>query len=303
MPIRFDNKVAVITGAGNGLGRSHALFLASRGAKVVVNDLGATTDGIGGSQTPAQKVVDEIKAAGGQAVANYDDVGTAESAKRIIQTALDSFGTVDILICNAGILRDKTFLKMPLEDFELVMRVHFWGTIYPAKAAFPIMKDKGYGRIVFTTSTSGLFGNFGQTNYGAAKAAIVGFMNALKLEGEKYNIRVNTIAPLAASRLAVGTFPESLMPFLKPDYVTAAVAYLCSEQCTATGDIIAAGGGYYAKAQMFESQGVRFERGTDVTPEMIAERYGEITNMSGAAGFYRSSEETRKVFAPLMESS
>lgn len=292
MTIRFDNRVAVITGAGNGLGKNYALFLASRGAKVVVNDLGAAPDGTGQSGSPAQQVVDEIKAGGGQAVANYDDVSKPESTARIIQQALESFGTVDILICNAGILRDKTFLKMPLEDFESVLRVHLLGTVYCCTAAFPVMKDKGYGRIIVTTSVSGLFGNFGQTNYGAAKLGIVGFMNALKQEGHKYNILVNCIAPLAASRLAGTVMSEELMQMLKPEFVTAAVAYLCSDLCQSTGDIICAAAGWYGRAQVVQNKGVSFGMDREVTPEMIAARFTDITRMDEATGFSKSGEAT-----------
>jgi NAD(P)-dependent dehydrogenase (short-subunit alcohol dehydrogenase family) len=301
MKIRFDNKVAVITGAGRGLGRAYALYLASRGAQVVVNDVGAAGDGTGHSASPAQAVADQIQAAGGRAVANYDSVAEVEGANNIVETALEHFGTVDILINNAGILRDKTFLKMSLADFECVLQVHLLGTVYVTKAAFPIMKDKAYGRIVLATSASGLFGNFGQTNYSAAKLGIVGFMNSLKLEGARYNIKVNTVAPLAASRLAVGAFREEIMPLLKQELVAAAVAYLCHESCGASGDIIVAGGGYYGKVVMVQNKGIRFDKGEEVTAEMIAQRYGEITNMDGAAPFNNSGESAEATLGHLAE--
>ena len=303
MDIRFDNKVAIITGAGAGLGRSYGLFLASRGAKVVLNDLGTSGDGIGRSETQAQLVADEIKAVGGKAVANFDSVAEVEGAQRIVDDALKHFGTVDILINNAGILRDKTFLRMPLEDFELVLRVHLLGTVYVTRAAFPVMKEKSYGRIVMTTSVAGLFGNFGQTNYSAAKLGIVGFMNSLKLEGEKYNIFINTVAPLAATRLAgpSGIFREELVPLLKPELVAPLVAYLCSEQCRTTGDIICAGGGYYAKVQVVEGRGIRLSLEQEITPEMIAEKYSEISKMERAVGFKSIKDELGLVLGPLMK--
>lgn len=300
MNIRFDQRVAVVTGGGNGLGRAYALLLAARGARVVVNDLGGATDGTGCSAAPAQAVVEEIKAAGGTAIANGDDIAQPDGAFRLIEQARQQFGSVDILVCNAGILRDKSFAKMPLEDFEAVLRVHLLGTVYPTKAAWPLMKARQYGRIVFTTSVSGLYGNFGQANYDAAKLGIVGLMNALKLEGEKDNIRVNTIAPLAASRLGAGVFPEAFSAQLKPELVAAAVAYLCSEECAATGDIIAAGAGYYAKVQLVESPGIRFDAAEVVTPELIAERYGEISDMRNADTFRSSHDAVMKAFGPLL---
>jgi NAD(P)-dependent dehydrogenase (short-subunit alcohol dehydrogenase family) len=301
MDIRFDDKVAVITGAGRGLGRDYAMFLASRGAKVVVNDLGGAEDGKGYSEGPAQKVVDEIEAAGGTAVADFNSVAEPESARATVKTAMDRFGRVDILINNAGILRDKTFLKMSLADYEFVVKVHLLGTVYVTKAAFPVMRQNGYGRIVLATSTSGLYGTYGQTNYGAAKSGIVGFMQALKLEGEKYDIKVNTIAPLATSRLGMGIFPEEIMEMIKPGFVTAAVAFLCSAQCSASGDIICAGGGHYAKARMVESEGFRFNPNETVTPEMFAEKYTEITDMKGARGFDSGAEAVEKALAAQLE--
>jgi NAD(P)-dependent dehydrogenase (short-subunit alcohol dehydrogenase family) len=300
MDIRFDNKVAVVTGAGRGLGRAYALGLAARGARVVVNDLGGDERGTGKSNSPAEEVVAEIRANGGKAVADFNSVAEPDRAEAIIQTALDTFGTVDILINNAGILRDKTFLKMPLEDFEFVTRVHLLGTVYVTKAAFPIMREKNFGRIVLATSTAALYGNFSQTNYAAAKMGIVGFMNSLKEEGRKNNILVNTIAPLAESRLGAGIFPENIMPFMRPSLVSALVMYLCSEQCQSTGDIFSAGTGYYARVRMMEGQGVRFDPSTDVTPEMISEHFPEITNMENAKGFVNSGEGVAAVFGPLV---
>ena len=200
--IRFDNKVVVITGAGNGLGKSHALFLASRGAKVIVNDLGGTVTGTGGSRAVADAVVEEITAAGGEAVANYDTVATEEGGKCVIQTALDAFGTVDILINNAGNVRDKSFAKMDLDDFRSLIDVHLMGAVYCTHAAWPVMREKGFGRVVMTTSSAGLYGNHGHTNYGTAKMALIGLMNSLKEEGRRYNITVNAIAPIALTRMS-----------------------------------------------------------------------------------------------------
>ena len=212
MSIRFDNRVAVVTGAGNGLGRSHALELARRGAKVVVNDLGGAVDGKGGATSAADAVVNEIKQAGGTAVANYDSVADASGAANIIQTAVDAFGTIDVLINNAGILRDKSFAKMDLADFEHVVQVHLMGSVYCTKAAWPIMQAQNYGRVVMTTSASGIFGNFGQSNYGAAKTGVVGLMNVLRQEGAKNGIMVNTVAPIAATRMTEALFPPKILP-------------------------------------------------------------------------------------------
>jgi NAD(P)-dependent dehydrogenase (short-subunit alcohol dehydrogenase family) len=228
--IRYDGRVAIVTGAGAGLGRAYALELARRGAKVVVNDLGGARDGSGdGSAAPADQVVSEIKAAGGEAVANYDNVATAAGGEAIVKTALDAFGTVDILINNAGILRDKSFVKMEPENWHSVLDVHLNGAYHVSRPAFEVMKAKGYGRIVMTTSAAGLYGNFGQTNYTAAKLALVGFMNTLKIEGKKYDIKVNTIAPVAASRLTEDILPPDLFDKLKPEFVTPMTLFLCAE--------------------------------------------------------------------------
>ena len=303
MNIDFKDKVAVITGAGAGLGRSHALNLAARGAKVIVNDLGGTWDGKGASQSPAQKVVEEIRAAGGQAEANFDSVADPESAKRIIDTAIDAYGTVDILICNAGILRVKTFSKMPIEDFELIIKVHLMGTVYPTKFAFPIMRENGYGRIVFTSSGAGLFGAWGGSNYAAAKMGIIGFMNALKLEGQGHNVLVNAIAPLASTRLAEMTsiLPDKIMPSLRPELVSAMVTYLCSEQCETTGEILTAGGGYYSKVQVFEGKGIRLDSNEEITAETMAEHFHRITDMTDAKGYFSATDELESSFGPLLK--
>ena len=294
--IRFDNKVAVITGAGNGLGKSHALFLASRGAKVVVNDLGGTVAGTGGSRAVADAVVEEITAAGGEAVANYDTVATEEGGQRVIQTALDAFGTVDILINNAGNVRDKSFAKMNLDDFRSLIDVHLMGAVYCTHAAWPIMREKGFGRVVMTTSSAGLYGNHGHTNYGTAKMALIGLMNSLKEEGRRYNISVNAIAPIALTRMSEPATTPQYAPLMKPEFVTAAVAWLCAPDNTDTGHIIQAGAGYYSKIEVREAAGALFDTETIPQPEQIRERYTEITDMGEAAPYANASAVIRKVF-------
>jgi NAD(P)-dependent dehydrogenase (short-subunit alcohol dehydrogenase family) len=299
--IRFDGKVAVITGAGRGLGRDYAIFLARRGASVVVNDLGGTPDGSGHSQAPADEVIREIKAFQGKAVASYHSVADPEEASKIIERAQKQFGGVDILINNAGILRDKTFLNMNLPDFEEVVKVHLMGAVYITKAAFPVMRKKNYGRIVMATSSAGLWGNFGQTNYSAAKMGLVGFMNSLKLEGQKYNILVNTVAPLAATRLGEGIFPEEVMnKFMKPEMVTALVAYLCSEFCTTTGDIITAGLGFFAKSQLVEGEGIRFDPSGIVTPEMVRDHFAQISDITNTQHFINTADSFLNIVKPFM---
>jgi len=294
--IRFDGRVAVITGAGNGLGRSHARFLAARGAKVVVNDLGGTVAGTGSSRAVADTVVEEIRTAGGTAVASYDSVATEEGGRNIIKTALDAFGTVDILINNAGNVRDKSFAKMELADFRALVDVHLMGAVYCTHAAWPVMRNKNFGRIVMTTSAAGLYGNHGHTNYGAAKMAVIGFMNALKEEGRKHNITVHAIAPIALTRMSETVTAPRIAPLIKPEFVTAAVAWLCATENEETGHIIQAGAGYYAKVEVREARGALFGTESIPTPEQIRDRYGEITDMSQAAPYTNASEALRKVF-------
>ena len=299
MTIRYDNRVAVITGAGSGLGRSHALFLASRGAKVVVNDLGGAVDGSGASTSAGEKVVAEIKAAGGEAVANADSVATPEGAARIIQTAIDNYGQVDILINNAGNLRDKSFAKLQPEDFDAVVDVHLSGSAYCTLAAWPHMKDANYGRIVMTTSSAGLFSNFGQGNYAAAKMGVFGLMNALKHEGRKFNININTLAPMALTRMTEDIMSDKIKPLVKPEFVTPIVAWFCAEENTISGDVVEAGAGYYAKVQIVEAAGVVLGGGEIPTPELIQENYDKITDMSGAKAFDSASDIMRHVFRTL----
>jgi NAD(P)-dependent dehydrogenase (short-subunit alcohol dehydrogenase family) len=299
--IRFDGKVAVITGAGRGLGRDYALFLASRGASVVVNDSGVSPDGHGGSQTPAQEVVNEIRSFQGKAVANCNSVADPEEAAKIIECARETFGGVDILINNAGILRDKTFLKMDLDDFELVLKVHLLGPVYLTKAAFPFMREKNYGRIVLITSSAGLWGNYGQINYSTAKMGLVGFMNTLKLETQKHNILINTVAPFAASRLGKGIFPDEVMEtWMKPELVTPLVAFLCSEYCATSGDIFTAGLGFFARSQMVEGEGVRFDASGGITPEMVMDRFEQICDMAKTHHFDNTSDSFLHIARPLL---
>ena len=295
--IRFDERVAVITGAGRGLGRSHALLLGSRGAKVVVNDLGGAVDGEGaGKNTPAEEVAEEIKAAGGEAIPDYNGVHTLEGAKGIIETAAKAFGKVDILINNAGILRDATFIKMTDDQWDAVLKVHLYGSYYVTKAAWPIMKENNYGRVVFTSSAAGLYGNFGQTNYSAAKLALVGLMNTLKAEGIKNNIMVNTIAPGAASRMTESLMPKDVLGVMVPELVSPMVAILCSEDYKETGNILVAGAGHYARAQITESKGVYFDPRGKVTPEDIQGRLEDIMNMEGAVTIPNAMDGIGKFF-------
>ena len=282
MPIRFDDRVAIVTGAGAGLGRCHALLLAERGARVVVNDPGGAVDGSGSRHAVADTVVSEIKARGGEAVANYDSVADRQGAARIIETAMDSWGRLDILVNNAGILRDKAFHNMPLDDFEEVVQVHLMGTVYCTKAAWPIMRERKYGRIVVTTSGSGTVGNFGQANYGAAKTGVVGLINVLRFEGAKYNILTNAISPSADTRMTEGLLPPDMVPYMKPQLVSPAVAWLCSEECNVTGAIIAATAGGFARVQYFVTEGVQFDPQAEVTPEMFAEAFPAISDIATA---------------------
>jgi NAD(P)-dependent dehydrogenase (short-subunit alcohol dehydrogenase family) len=297
--IRFDGKVAVITGAGGGLGKAYALLLASRGAKVVVNDLGGTFDGSGSDTTPAQMVVDEIKSAGGEAVANYDSVAEWESAQNIIETAIEKYGRLDILINNAGILRDKSLLKMELEDYRKIMSVHLDGTFYCTKAAFAGMKDQTYGRIVSTASAAGLYGNFGQVNYGAAKMGIAGMMNCVAQEGARYNIKANTIVPTAGTRLTFTVMPEEVIGKVKPDYVAPIVAWLCSEKCEESGKMFSAGGGYFSRAAIVEGPGVVFNPEKAITIEMIVDKFDEIKNLEGGSEFASAMEQAGTVLSKM----
>lgn len=273
--LRFDGRVVVITGAGAGLGKSYALFFGKRGAQVVVNDLGGSATGAGKSSAAADQVVELINAAGGQAVANYDSV---EDGEKIIKTAIDSFGRVDVLINNAGILRDVSFQKMTKDDWDLIFRVHVNGAFRCSHAAWPHMRDRGYGRILFTTSAAGIYGNFGQANYSAAKLALVGLSNTLAIEGEKKNVRVNAIAPIAASRLTETVLPQEILENLKPEYVTPLVAWLAHEECQETGGLFEVGGGYYGKLRWERTAGKLFKLGREISPEAVRNNWDAVTD-------------------------
>jgi NAD(P)-dependent dehydrogenase (short-subunit alcohol dehydrogenase family) len=299
--IRFDGKVAIVTGAGGGLGRQHALELARRGAKVVVNDLGGAVDGSGGSSEAASKVVEEIKALGGEALANGSSVTDDAGVAHMIKQAMDAWGRIDILIANAGVLRDKSFSKMEISDFQFVLDVHLMGSVKPTKACWEIMREQNYGRIVVTTSSTGLYGNFGQTNYGAAKLALVGFMNSLKLEGQKNNIHVNAIAPVAATRMTAGILPPAIADRLNPEYVTPGVVYLCSEDAP-TGAILTAGGGAFALARLYETEGVYLgEAGLSV--EEVRDSWAKITDPAGQQAYLNGGEQTAKFFRRMSETA
>jgi len=250
--LRFDGKVAIVTGAGGGLGRAYALLLGSRGAKVVVNDLGTATTGEGSSSQAADKVVDEIKKLGGEAVANYNSV---EDGDKIVKTALDKWGRVDILINNAGILRDASFIKITDKDWDLIYRVHLKGSYSVTKAAWNQMREQNYGRIIMTSSAAGIYGNFGQANYSAAKLGLLGLAKTLAIEGEKKNIFVNTIAPVAGSRMTETVLPPDLVASLKPEYVAPVVAFLCHESCTENGQLFEVGAGWISKLRWQRSKG------------------------------------------------
>jgi len=279
MSISFEGQVAIVTGAGGGLGRSHALELARRGAKVIVNDLGGAMDGTGGSSEAAEKVVSEIKESGGEAISNGGSVSDRNGAKSMVDDAMAAWGRVDILINNAGILRDKSFSKIDLDDFQVVVDVHLMGAVYCTHAVWPIMREQNYGRILMTTSPTGLYGNFGQTNYGAAKLAQVGFMNSLKIEGAKNNIHTNTIAPIAATRMTESLIPEAVHSKLAPESVTPAALFLVSEEAP-NGVIMQAEGGRFSVASIVENTGTQL--GVDATPEDIASNYDMISDLEGA---------------------
>jgi NAD(P)-dependent dehydrogenase (short-subunit alcohol dehydrogenase family) len=295
--IRFDNRVAVITGAGGGLGRAHALLLAARGAKVVVNDLGGTLNGAGGDAAAADKVVAEIKAAGGEAIPNYDNIASPEGGRSLIEAAVKAYGRIDVLINNAGILRDKSLAKMEAADFASVVAVHLMGSAYCSQAALGHMQGQGYGRIVMTTSAAGLYGNFGQTNYGAAKLGLVGLMNSLKLEGRKYGILVNTIAPVALTRMTQDLPFAAMIKEASPERVSAAVAFLASEACEFSGEVVAAGAGYFARVQIMESQGVHLPL-AEVSPEAFAANWDKIADMAGARPFDSAGAALAGAFSP-----
>ncbi len=275
-----QDRVIVVTGAGGGLGRDYALTLAREGASVVVNDLGGARDGTGAGSAMADHVVAEIKDAGGRAVANYDSVAEPEGAENIIKTALDEFGKVDGVVSNAGILRDGTFHKMSFENWDAVLKVHLYGGYNVIRAAWPHFREQSFGRVVVATSTSGLFGNFGQANYGAAKLGLVGLINTLAQEGAKYNIKTNALAPIAATRMTEDILPPEVLQNLTPEYVAPVVAYLCTEEVPDTGSIFIVGGGKVQRTALFQNEGVTFK--TPPSVDDVAEHWAEIDDLSGA---------------------
>ena len=294
MSIRFDEKVVIVTGAGGGLGREHAIEFAKRGARVVVNDLGGSVDGNGASDS-ANAVVEHIKSNGGQAIANGASVTDLDAVKEMVQQALDKWGRIDILVNNAGILRDKSFHKVSHDDFNLVMDVHFQGTFNCTHTVFPIMREQQYGRIIFTSSSSGVFGNFGQTNYGSAKMAMIGLMNTLKIEGQNKNIFTNSITPVAYTRMTEGLIPEDFGKSLKPEFVTPAVMYLASDDAP-NGAIMAAGAGVFSRIFIHETMGVSLGMGEEMTPENIKANWDKISDMSDARALQNGGEQTLKFF-------
>ncbi len=298
MEIRYDGRVAIVTGAGNGLGRSHALELARRGAKVVVNDFGGSRDGSGGSSIAAEAVVEEIRASGGNAIANGTNVTDPQQCADMAAQALAQWGRIDILINNAGILRDKSFGKMTPDDWNAVVDVHLTGSANCTMAVWNAMKEGNYGRILMTTSTSGLYGNFGQTNYGAAKMGVVGMMNTLVIEGAKNNIFINCLAPTAATRMTQDIMTPEMLEALKPEFVTPAALYLVSESAP-NRTVMLAGAGFYATAEIVESQGLHLPV-ADRTVDAIASNWSAISNMADPARFTNGREHVVKILSAEM---
>ena len=292
MSVKFDDKVAIVTGGGIGLGREHALGLSKRGAKVVVNDLGVSQYGEGGSSTAAQSVVSEIIAMGGEALAHGADVSDELQVKDMVQKTMDKWGRIDILINNAGILRDKTFSKMTLDDFKKVVDVHLFGTATVTHAVWPIMRKQSYGRIVLTSSSSGLYGNFGQSNYGAAKTAMVGLMNVLHYEGARDDIRVNILAPTATTRMTEELFSPEVGELLDPATITPGVLYLVSENAPSRV-ILGAGGGSFAQTRIYETKGITLA-GDDITPENVERHWEQITDPAEQEMLNQAFEQTGK---------
>ena len=298
MTISFKDKVVIVTGAGGGLGRSHSLEFAKRGAKVVVNDLGGSVDGSGGSSDAANNVVKEIIDAGGVAIPNGSSVTDNDGVKNMVDQTMDEFGRIDILINNAGILRDRSFTKMTMEDFTLVTDIHLMGSVKPTKMVWEIMKEQNYGRILVTTSSTGLYGNFGQSNYGAAKLGVVGFVNTLKLEGQKYNINCNVLCPVAYTRMTESLMPPEAEQLLTPGSVTPAVIYLSSENGP-TGTILCAGAGVYSVAKIMESDGENL--GLEASAEDLEKNWDKISDFSEAKPFFNGGEQTGKVLEKAMK--
>ena len=300
MTISFKDKVAIVTGAGGGLGRCHALQFAERGAKVIVNDLGGSVDGSGGSSEAADKVVEEIKAMGGDAISNGSSVTDKAGVKKLVDDAMAAYGRIDIPVNNAGVLRDKSFAKVTLDDFEFVVDVHMMGSVYCTKAVWPIMVEQKYGRIVMTSSSSGIFGNFGQSNYGSAKMGVVGLMNTLRIEGQKNNIKVNSLVPVAATRMTENLgMPDAVFDSLKPESVSPAVIFMSSEDAP-DGVMISAGAGVFAMAEIVHSEGIAL-KGDDLNADMLAEKWSEASDMSNGKALRSGAEHTAHIFKKLSE--
>ena len=300
MTISFKDKVAIVTGAGGGLGRCHALQFAERGAKVIVNDLGGSVDGSGGSSEAADKVVEEIKAMGRDAISNGSSVTDKAGVKKLVDDAMAAYGRIDILVNNAGVLRDKSFAKVTLDDFEFVVDVHMMGSVYCTKAVWPIMVEQKYGRIVMTSSSSGIFGNFGQSNYGSAKMGVVGLMNTLRIEGQKNNIKVNSLVPVAATRMTENLgMPDAVFDSLKPESVSPAVIFMASEDAP-DGVMISAGAGVFAMAEIVHSEGIAL-KGDDLNADMLAEKWSEASDMTNSKALRSGAEHTAHIFKKLSE--
>lgn len=295
--LRFDGRVAIVTGAGHGLGRQHALELAARGAKVVVNDLGGARDGTGASAGPAQEVVEEIKKNGGEAIADAGNVATEEGARGLVQAALDGFGKIDIVVNNAGILRDKSFKNMSAEEYDAVIAVHLRGSFLVAQAAFGHMRDQAYGRIINTSSPAGLFGNFGQANYSTAKMGLVGFTRTLGIEGAKYNIKANAIAPVAYTRMTEDLFPAEFKDTMGADKVTPLVVYLAHESNETTGEVYTVGGGWIGRA--FVAQGPGWAKKDGLSVEDVAANWEAINTMEGFTVPKNPGEQMTVMFEAL----
>lgn len=298
--ISFEGRVAIVTGAGAGIGKAHALELARRGAKVVVNDLGGARDGSGSGTAAADEVVGEIKAAGGEAAPNYDSVSTMEGGQNIVKTAVDNYGKVDILINNAGILRDKTMLKMSEAEWDAVLDVHLKGAFCVTQPAVKVMRENEYGRIVLTSSMSGLYGNFGQANYGSAKMGLFGFMNTVKLETAKYDIKINTIAPNAISRMTEDVFPPAMAEKMRPQFNTPMALYLCSEEMQESGTVIVMGAGWYGRTALVVSPGACIgDAKRDIAVEEIRDNWDKITDLEKAE-VPAGGNDIFKFMAPLL---
>lgn len=293
--IDFTDRVAIITGAGGGLGRAYALALAERGAKVVVNDLGGDVHGEGGSVSSAQLVVDEINAAGGEAIVDGHDITDVAAVDAMVSSVIEKWGHIDVLINNAGILLDKSFAKMTMDDFRKVLEVHLMGSVNCTQAVWPHMADAGYGRILMTASTSGIYGNFGQSNYGSAKSGLVGLMNVLAIEGAKKNIKVNAIAPTAATRMTEDLLPQQVLDIMGPETIAPGALFMVSEDAP-TKTILGAGAGVFAVSQMVESRGV-FLPEEARSPEVVAERWNEIADLTDAQPLESAFEQTSKYAA------